>query len=89
MPTPSDFGDGSTVIEGPTANIGYAYARAHGAHAASSRGKGAESLSPTKTQSTFTKTLDYFSEERPYVVHIGKKGIIGALQELDQHLRQV
>jgi hypothetical protein len=85
MPTPSDFGDGSTVIEGATANTGYAHAHA----SRTSRGKGDE-LSPlTKTQSTFAKTTDYFSEERPYVVRIGTKGVIGALQELDQRLRQV
>ncbi|KAI0246092.1 hypothetical protein BJV78DRAFT_197706 [Lactifluus subvellereus] len=85
MPTPSDFGDGATVIEGATASTGYAYAHAP---SGSSRGKGVESSSPTKMQSTFTKTLDYFSEERPYVVHLGKQGVIGALQELDEHLRQ-
>jgi hypothetical protein len=91
MPTPSDFGDGATVIEPAAISSGYPHAHALGAHAASgsSRGKGAESSSPVKMQSTFARTPDYFSEERPYVVHIGKKGVLGALQELDEHLRQV
>jgi hypothetical protein len=82
---PSDFGDGATVIEGAAANAGYAYAHA----SRSGRGKGVELSPPTKMQSTFAKVTDYFSEERPYVVRIGKKGVIGALQELDQHLLQV
>jgi hypothetical protein len=81
MPVPSDFGDGATAIEGPSASIGYA----HG-HVASgsSRGKGAE-----LSRSTFAKTSDYFSEDRPFVVLIGRKGVTGALQELDQQLRAV
>jgi len=86
MPSPSDFGDGATVIEGPSASIGYAHAQGHVA-SGSSRGKGAE-LS-AKSHSTFSKTSDYFSEERPFVVLVGKKGVIGALQELDQLLRTV
>ncbi len=99
MPTPSDFGDGVTVVEGPTPS----QAHAHGAHvpqgATSSRGKGVETLvetsEPTKTSggyrdiTTFAKTSDYFSEERPFVVRIGKNGVIGALRTLDEHLRNV
>ena len=88
MTLPSEFGDGATVIEAPSASIGYAHAHAHVA-SGSSRGKGAELSSVTKSHSTFAKTSDYFSEERPFVVHVGKKGVIGALQELDQHLRTV
>ena len=86
MPALSDFGDGVTVIEGPSASIGYAHAQGHVA-SGSSRGKGAE-LSKS-SHSTFAKTSDYFSEERPFVVLVGKKGVIGALQELDQLLRTV
>jgi len=37
--------------------------------------------------STFSSTSDYFSEDRPFVVLIGKRGILGALQDLDAHLR--
>ena len=77
MPLPSDFGDGVTVIEGPTPSTAYAHAR----------GKGGEVSPPVKTYTTFAKTSDYFSEDRPFVVLIGRKGIIGALQELDGHLR--
>lgn len=84
MPPTSDFGDGVTVIEGPSASIGYAHAQGHVA-SGSSRGKGAE-LSKS-SHSTFAKTSDYFSEERPFVVLVGKKGVLGALQELDQLLR--
>jgi len=87
MPAPSDFGDGATVIEGPSASIGYAHAQGHVA-SGSSRGKGAE-LPVAKSHSTFAKTSDYFSEERPFLELTGKKGVIGALQELDQLLRAV
>jgi hypothetical protein len=85
MPAPSDFGDGATVIEGATPSQAYA----HGG-----RGKGVETSSPAKTSglrdsSTFAKTTDYFSEERPFVVIIGKNGVIGALRELDEQLRNV
>jgi hypothetical protein len=83
MPTPSDFGDGATVIEGPTPST---HAYAHSPGGSSSRGKGAAA---SKRYPTFAKTPDYFSEERPFVVLIGKKGVTGALQELDGHLRTV
>ncbi|KAF8489094.1 hypothetical protein F5888DRAFT_1748721 [Russula emetica] len=88
MPAASDFGDGSTVIEGVTPSQAHAHI-AHVPHG--SRGKGVE-LSPAKTSgyrdnTTFAKAADYFSEERPFVVLIGKNGVIGALRELDEHLR--
>ncbi|KAH9963945.1 hypothetical protein BGW80DRAFT_1348893, partial [Lactifluus volemus] len=89
MPDASDFGDGvNTVVEAATAGTGNAYAHAHAA-SGSSCGKGVEFLPQAKTHTTFTKTPDYFAEERPYVVHIGKKGVLGALQELNEHLLQV
>ena len=84
MPAHSEFGDGTTVIEGPTPT----YAHAH-VPIGSSRGKGAEASLVKKAYSTFAKTSDYFSESRPFVVHIGKKGVIGALQDLDSLLREV
>ncbi|KAH9991862.1 hypothetical protein BJV77DRAFT_1004826 [Russula vinacea] len=68
MPAHSDFGDGTTIIEGPSPSKGYAHAHAPGG--ISSRGKGAEA-----------------SSLRPFVVLIKKTGVIGALQELDGHLR--
>lgn len=92
MPAPSDFGDGVTVVEGATPS----HAHAHGAHvpagASSSRGKGVETGKTSgyfRDSTTFAKTTDYFSEERPFVVIIGKKGVIGALRDLDEHLRNV
>ena len=93
MPAQSEFGDASTMIDGPTGSYGYtstsaAYIHAQ-AHAASGRAKGAESANARGTMSTFARMPDYFSEERPYVVHIGKKGVLGALEELDEHLRTV
>ena len=81
MPAPSDFGDGSTVIEGATPS-----------HC---RGKRVETFSPAKPSghyrdvTTFAKTTDYFSEERPFVVVVGKDGVIGALRQLDGHLCNV
>ncbi|KAI9431714.1 hypothetical protein H4582DRAFT_2003691 [Lactarius indigo] len=88
MPAQSEFGDAATMIDGPAASSsGYASAYKHAhAHVASGRAKGAESASGTAL-TTFARTPDYFSEERPFVVHIGKKGVIGALEELDGHLR--
>ncbi|KAI0269647.1 hypothetical protein BGY98DRAFT_1101011 [Russula aff. rugulosa BPL654] len=93
MPAASDFGDGSTVIEGATPS----HAHALGAHVppggSHGRGKGVEMFSPAKPSghnrdlTTFAKTTDYFSEERPFVVLIGKDGVIGALRQLDEHLR--
>lgn len=66
------------------------YAHAHVPTGGNTRGKGVEAASsPAKTYSTFAKPSDYFSEERPFVVLIGKKGVIGALQELDGLLRTV
>ncbi|KAH9016795.1 hypothetical protein EDB85DRAFT_2204783 [Lactarius pseudohatsudake] len=88
MPAQSEFGDAATMIDGPTASgsgFASAYKHAH-AHVASGRAKGAESASGTAL-TTFARTPDYFSEERPFVVHIGKKGVLGALEELDGHLR--
>ncbi|KAH9980738.1 hypothetical protein BJV74DRAFT_855197 [Russula compacta] len=88
MPAPSDFGDGVTVIDGPTGGSnGIAHAQGHVA-SGSSRTKGVELSSYSKAPTTFAKTSDYFSEERPFVVLIGRKGVLGALQELDEHLRQ-
>jgi hypothetical protein len=85
MPAPSDFGDGATIIEGPMPSTAHVHAHSPG----SSRGKGVEPSSPAKNYSTFAKTPDYLSEDRPFVVLIDKKGVLGALQELDGHLRTV
>lgn len=105
MPAPSDFGDGATVIEGATPSHAHAHAHgAHvplggpGSSSSGRGGKGVETFSPAKTSSgsgyyrdstTFAKTADYFAEERPFVVLVGKNGVIGALRELDEHLRKV
>src|SRR5216684_7198484 len=94
MPATSDFSDGTTIIEGPTPSTAHAL----GAHVpfggSTGRGKGVETSSPAKSygyreQTTFARTSDYFSEERPFVVRIGKKGVIGELQELDEHMNNV
>ena len=87
MPAASDFGDGVTIVEGATAGTGHAYVHAHAP--SGSRGKGVEFSPPVKIHTTFAKTPDYFAEERPYVVHIGRKGVLAALQELNEHLLQV
>ena len=96
MPAPSDFGDGATVIEGPGHAALHAHAHAHVAHGgSSSHGKRVESSLPSKNSdyyrdgTSFAKTTDYFSEERPFVVLIKKDGVIGALRKLDEHLRNV
>jgi hypothetical protein len=55
----------------------------------SMRGKGVESPSTHVTKpsmSTFARTANYFSEERPFLVLIDKRGIVAALQELDAQL---
>jgi hypothetical protein len=92
MPAPSDFGDGVTVIGpgGPTPRTipSYMHLQAH-VSAERNDGKGTELSSVIKSHSTSPKISDYFSEERLFVVLIGKKGVIGALQELDQLLRTV
>ncbi|KAH9170108.1 hypothetical protein EDB89DRAFT_2072398 [Lactarius sanguifluus] len=89
MPAQSEFGDAATMIDGPpgASRSGSAstYKHAH-AHVASGRANGAESASGTAL-TTFARTPDYFSEERPFVVLIGKRGVLGALEELDGHLR--
>ena len=93
MPAQSEFGDAATVIDGPAGSTGYASTSAYKhtqAHVVSGRAKGAESASmPGTALTTFARMPDYFSEERPFVVLIGKKGVLGALQELDAHLRTV
>lgn len=93
MPGHSEFGDATTVIDGPTGSSGYVsssqYAHMH-ALGAGGRSKGAESPSAHVTKpSTFSRTANYFSEERPFLVLIDKKGVVGALQELDAQLRNV
>jgi hypothetical protein len=92
MLTPSDFGDGVTVIRrgGPTplAIPKYMHPQPYVATGRNS-GNGAELSSVIESHSISPKISDYFSEERPFVVLIGKKGVIGALQELDQILRTV
>jgi hypothetical protein len=85
MPAHSEFGDGTTIIEGPMPS----YKHAHVPTGGNIRGKGVEASSSDKAYSTFAKASDYFSEERPFVVLTGKKGVIGALQELDGLLRTV
>jgi hypothetical protein len=82
----SEFGDATTVIDGPTASSGYAAYSAMHALGAGGRGKRSESH---VTKPSFSRTADYFSEERPFLVLIDKKGVVGALQELDAHLRSV
>ncbi|KAI0261866.1 band 7 domain-containing protein [Gloeopeniophorella convolvens] len=83
MPAASDSGDGTTVMDGP---MNGSYLRAHGQ---SPGGKSADPSMPDKPiVNKFTKMPDYFAEDRPFVVRIGKSGLIGALQELDQHLRK-
>ena len=79
----SEFGDATTVIDGPTGSSGFTAMHALGA---GGRGKRSESH---VTKPTFSRTADYFSEERPFLVHIDKKGVLGALKELDAHLRSV
>lgn len=85
-PAPSNFGDGITVIEGPSPSTGNADARAP---SGSTVDKEAKSSFVTEPQSTFAEMSDYFSEERPFVVLMEEKGVIGALQILDQRLRTV
>ncbi|KAH8989924.1 hypothetical protein EDB86DRAFT_3080693 [Lactarius hatsudake] len=88
MPAQPEFGDAATMIDGPGASrsgSASTYKHAH-AHVASGREKGAESASGTAL-TTFARMPDYFSEERPFVVLIGKRGVLGALEELDGHLR--
>jgi len=56
----------------------------------SGRGKDVESPSAQVTKPstvTFSRTANYFSEERPFLVLVDKKGVVGALQELDGQLR--
>ncbi|KAH9061803.1 hypothetical protein EDB83DRAFT_2520237 [Lactarius deliciosus] len=88
MPAQPEFGDAATMIDGPGASrSGSASTYKHAnAHVASGRAKGAESASGTAL-TTFARMPDYFSEERPFVVLIGKRGVLGALEELDGHLR--
>jgi hypothetical protein len=87
MPAPSDFGDGATVIDA-AGSSSYAHAKGY-TPGGSSHGKEVESSPVTRRYTTFAKTPDYFAEERPFVVVIGKKGAMGALQDLDERLRKV
>jgi hypothetical protein len=77
MHTSSNIDDGATVIKEPMASR-------------NGCGKEVALSSVSKSHSTFAKISDYISEEPPpFFVLIGKKGIIDALQELDQLLRRV
>ena len=75
-----------TVIEGPSPDTGNADTCAPSEGTVDEEAK---SSFVTEPQSTFAKMSDYFSEERPFVVLIEEKGVIGALQMLDQRLRTV
>lgn len=88
MPAQSEFGDATTVIDGPSGSF---MPSAAYIHMQSLRGKGVESPSHvTKpSTSTFARTANYFSEERPFLVLIDKRGIVAALQELDAQLHAV
>ncbi|KAF8272431.1 hypothetical protein EI94DRAFT_1776807 [Lactarius quietus] len=79
MPSHSEFGDATTVIDGPTGSSGYTYA-----HMQALGGRAGVTKPSTVT---FSRTANYFSEERPFLVLINKKGVVGALQELDAQLR--
>ncbi|KAN0135811.1 hypothetical protein V8E53_006263 [Lactarius tabidus] len=86
MPSHSEFGDATTVIDGPSGS--YVPSAAY-IHMQSMRGKGVESPSAQVSKpnaSTFSRTANYFSEERPFLVRIDKRGIVAALQELDEQL---
>jgi hypothetical protein len=48
--------------------------------------KNSQTPSPSKAAGGFLHTADYTLEERPFFVPIGKDGLIGALQRLDQQL---
>ncbi len=86
----SELGDAVTVIDGPAGSTGYSSASAYlHAHAYESSGKAKVAPGTPAPQSVFSRTPDYFSEERPFVVLIGKKGVLAAMQELDGHLRKV
>jgi hypothetical protein len=89
MPSHSEFGDATTVIDGPSGS--YVPSAAY-IHMQSMRGKGVESPSAQVSKpnaSTFSRTANYFSEERPFLVRIDKRGIVAALQELDEQLHVV
>jgi hypothetical protein len=38
---------------------------------------------------TFVKAVDYTAEKRPFFVNIDKKGLVAALQQLDDQLQMV
>ncbi|KAF8272432.1 hypothetical protein EI94DRAFT_1718028 [Lactarius quietus] len=62
----SEFGDATTVYDGPTGNSSNMPSTYIHMHALGGRGKG-----PT----TFARTANYFSEERPFIVLIDRKGV--------------
>ncbi|KAI0038819.1 hypothetical protein FA95DRAFT_1137154 [Auriscalpium vulgare] len=81
----SDFGDASTVVGGRST--------AHSKHPAYEKGsddhhKIASSFEvPHIEAGELTKIEDYFAEQHPFVVKVGKDGLLAALQELDLELR--
>ncbi|TFY79850.1 hypothetical protein EWM64_g4160 [Hericium alpestre] len=85
MTSPSEFGDGTTVADGPTNALA-------GLLASSGKSTSYESRLPGGKNKAaniqLTKTVDYFAEDRQFFVPIGKDSLSVALQKLDAQLRK-
>ncbi|KAI0039562.1 band 7 domain-containing protein [Auriscalpium vulgare] len=82
----SDFGDASTVVGGR----GSAYPKNPAYEKGSDDHHKIVSASfevPHIEAGVLTKIEDYFAEQHPFVVKVGKDGLLAALQELDLELR--
>ncbi|TFY70723.1 hypothetical protein EVG20_g2269 [Dentipellis fragilis] len=87
IPT-SEYGDGTTVVEGPSSRL---YSSSAG-RPAFDTGKPLTSddskSNPKMAIGEMTRAVDYLSENRPFFVRIGKEGLLSALNKLDQQLHQ-
>jgi hypothetical protein len=81
----TSFGDDSTVVGGEKHGMDSANAQLH----VDAKGQRPRNTTRGTGVGILVRTPDYFAEERPFLVRIGKDGLIGALQQLDSQLRTV
>ena len=77
--------DDVTVVGGPSRNVAD-----HGLGKSTDKnGSPLKQGFDRKTTAGFVDVVDYMQESRPFVVPIGRDGLIAALGKLDQRLKEV
>jgi|ERR1700722_704464 len=83
------LGDNSTVVGGP-ASVAHGKDRQQDSDMYTKPTMTPNGYVPKRREvGTFVKAMDYTAEERPFFVNIDKKGLVAALQQLDDQLQKV